>query len=494
MSTIIISLVGIPLVGGILVLMVPKENEKFSKLCGLVVSLIVIVLSFSFLIFFDASTAKFQFFTEMPWIGSSSFFSFGVDGISLFFVLLTTFLIPLCLLASWEMPMVKSNLGYKEYFAAFLFLEAFILIVFCTLDLLMFYTFFEAVLIPIFLIVGVWGSRERRVRASYILFLYTLFGSLFILLGLLVIYFEAGTFDYVVLSEKVFFSYNKQLILWLAFFISFAVKIPIVPVHIWLPEAHVEAPTAGSVILAGILLKLGSYGLLRYSLVLFPAASLYFRPFVFVLAIVGIIYTSLTALRQSDIKRVIAYASVAHINTTLLGIFSFNLVGFEGGLFQMMSHGLVSGALFLCVGVLYDRHHSRIIQYYSGIAVTIPFYVLFFLFFTIANIALPGTASFVGEFLIFAGAFDISKVGVFFGATGMFLGGGYSLWLFNRVAYGNFKIQYLQKTSFDIVRREYYTFVPLTFLVLYFGIFPGVFFEVVHISSINLLERVILNL
>jgi proton-translocating NADH-quinone oxidoreductase chain M len=295
-----------------------------------------------------------------------------------------------------------------------------------------------------------------------------------------------GTTDYLVILNNDF-SLSRQKILWLVFFLSFAVKVPIVPVHLWLPEAHVEAPTAGSVILAGILLKLGTYGFIRFSLSLFPLAAFFFRPLIFVFSVIAVIYTSLTAIRQTDIKRVIAYASVAHINITLLGVFSFNIYGLEGSIVQIISHGLVSGALFLCVGVLYERHHSRLISYYSGLTHTIPFFVIFFLFFTISNIALPGSSSFIGEFLILVGIFESNKTAAFFSATGIVLGGAYSLWLFNRLAYGNFKTQFILH-SVDVNRKEFYCFLPLVFLVLILGIFPEFFLKSLHISCANLIE------
>jgi len=360
-------------------------------------------------------------------------------------------------------------------------------VVFTVLDLIVFYIFFESVLIPMFLIIGIWGSRERRVRAAYFFFLYTLLGSVLMLLALLLIYFQMGTTDYEVLLSNPL-EEKKQYLLWLAFFASFAVKVPMIPVHIWLPEAHVEAPTAGSVILAGILLKLGTYGLIRFSLPLFPVASIYFTPLVYAMAIVAVIYTSLTAIRQSDMKRIIAYASVAHMNLTLVGLFSLTAAGVEGSILQMLSHGLVSGALFLCVGVLYDRHHSRMVKYYSGMAHTMPLYVTIFLFFTMANIALPGTSSFVGEFMILLGTFQTNTFAAFFSATGMVLGGAYSLWLFNRVAYGNLKSQYIGFSK-DLSRREFMTFLPLVVLTLIMGIYPEIFLDPLHVSCANLSEH-----
>lgn len=488
--TIIISL---PLVGGLITIILPmedKKNQENLKVFGLGVSLLTFLISTKLWLGFDTSSAKFQFVEKYSWVpypslqgllGKEIYVSFGVDGISIFFVLLTTLLVPLCLLGSWTI-----NYKVKEYLSAFLIIESFILIVFTALDLLVFYIFFEAVLIPMFLIIGGWGSRERRVRAAYFFFLYTLLGSVLMLLALMIIYLETGSMDYQVLIHQPLIE-NKQYLLWLAFFASFAVKVPMLPVHIWLPEAHVEAPTAGSVILAGILLKLGSYGLVRFSLPLFPLATQYFTPLVYMISILGVIYTSLTAIRQWDVKRIIAYASVAHINLTLVGLFSLTSQGVEGSILQMLSHGLVSGALFFCVGVLYDRHHSRMVHYYSGLTTTMPIFVTIFLFFTIANIALPGTSSFVGEFLILLGVFQTNTFAAVLSATGIILGGAYSLWVYNRVAYGNIKTNYISY-SIDINKREFGVFLPLVILTLVIGLYPKIFLDVIHVSCSNLIE------
>jgi proton-translocating NADH-quinone oxidoreductase chain M len=380
----------------------------------------------------------------------------------------------------------------KEYMIAFLVMETLLLIVFCILDLVLFYIFFESVLIPMFLIVGIWGSRERKVRAAYMLFLYTLIGSVLMLLAILYIYSVAGTTDYQILLT-IQFDGSVQKVLWLAFFASFAVKVPMVPVHIWLPEAHVEAPTAGSVILAGVLLKLGSYGLLRFSMPLFPVGTIYFTPLVYAMAAIAVIYTSLTAIRQSDMKRIIAYASVAHMNVILVGMFALNANGLEGAMIQQLSHGLVSSALFLGVGVLYDRHHSRLVKYYGGMAHVMPIFVMIFLFFTMANIALPGTSSFVGEFLILVGAFQANTTVTFLAATGMVLGGAYSLWLYNRVAFGNLKVQSIAEFS-DINRREFFIQLPLILGTLLMGIYPEIFLDVMHVSIANLIEQITLGI
>jgi proton-translocating NADH-quinone oxidoreductase chain M len=441
------------------------------------------LLSLVLWILFDQSRNSFQFSYSIFWFPKINIeFSLGIDGISLFFIVLTTFLIPLCILASWnsvdEIPQV--------YFGLFLVLEGLILAVFCVTDIFAFYIFFEAVLVPMFLLIGIYGRRERRVKAAYFFFLYTLFGSLFMLLAINILFFSVGSTDFLVLQDRIgLFSFERECLLWLAFFCSFAVKVPIIPVHLWLPEAHVEAPTAGSVLLAGVLLKLGSYGIVRFSIGLFPAASLYFIPALLSLAVIAVIYTSLTALRQSDIKRVIAYASVAHINITLVGLFSGTGLGLEGSIYQILSHGLVSGALFLCVGVIYDRYHTRVIFYYRGLAQVMPVFIGFFLFFIMANIALPGTSRFVGEFLILVGIGQVNFLVAILVAVSMVLGGGYSLWLFNRLAFGNV-------TGFlgffgDLRRREFALLFLLGVVTLFLGLFPNFILEPIHISCAALL-------
>jgi proton-translocating NADH-quinone oxidoreductase chain M len=471
-----------PLIGAFILLFMsdPIQIRK----TALNISLVTFLLSILLWIGFDKSTALFQFVDVFSWIPSSNIScSIGIDGISLFFVILTTFLTPICILVGWDS--VKKLL--KHYMIAFLILESLMITVFCVLDLLLFYVFFESVLLPMFLIIGIWGSRERKIHAAYQFFLYTLFGSLFMLLAIIVVYFQAGTTDLQILLTTQF-SENRQKLLWLAFFASFAIKIPMVPVHIWLPEAHVEAPTAGSVILAGILLKLGAYGFLRFSIPMFPEATIYFTPLIYTMSVIAIIYTSLTTLRQIDLKKIIAYSSVAHMNLVTIGLFSLTAQGIEGSILLMLSHGIVSSALFLCVGVLYDRYKTRIIKYYGGLAQVMPLFVTFFLFFTLANMALPGTSSFVGEFLVLAGVFQTNTFIAILSSTGIVLGATYSIWLYNRVSFGVLNTNNITNMR-DIDRREMFIFLPLVVLVLLMGIYPEFFLDAMHVSVANLMEH-----
>jgi proton-translocating NADH-quinone oxidoreductase chain M len=501
----------LPLFGSLICAFIPHWNHRWIRAVALYTSLFAFLFSLFLWIFFDNSTGRFQFgpyksvdegvsgeffggdvvaeFSSLERYSAgvelneiSSLFAYGIDGISLFFIILTTFLIPICLLVGWT----SIGVLVKEYSVAFLLLESLLIAAFSVLDLILFYIFFESVLLPMFLIIGVWGSRERKIRAAYQFFLYTLIGSLLMLLGILLIYCQGGSTD-VQLLYTIPFSETRQLYLWIAFFASFAVKLPMVPVHIWLPEAHVEAPTAGSVILAGILLKLGGYGFLRFSLPLFPMGSLYFTPLVHTLSIVAIIYTSLTTLRQIDLKKIIAYSSVAHMNFVTLGLFSLNPQGIEGGLLLMIAHGLVSPALFLCVGFLYDRYKTRLLHYYGGCCRTMPLFSLAFLFFTLANISLPGTSNFVGEFLVLTGGFQNNTLVATLGGTGMILGAGYALWLCNRLLFGLGKPYYISSYT-DLSRRESFLLLPFLFAVLFLGVLPQSFLDTIHSSVIyNLL-------
>jgi proton-translocating NADH-quinone oxidoreductase chain M len=466
--------------GLITLFLIPSIYLQATKVFSLFLSSVVLFLSSILLIQFDCNS--YYFSNVVTYSLSSSLtnftFSFGLDGISLFFFILTSLLIFLCVLFIWN------DIRFKEYALNLLLIELLLLLVFSVLDIFLFYVFFEAILIPMFVLIGIWGSRERKIRAVYLLFFYTLFGSLLMLIGLLYIYSITGSLNLEYLLAWPF-TFEEQCWLWLAFFLSFASKIPMFPFHIWLPEAHVEAPTVGSDLLAGILLKLGVYGFLRFSLSLFPEASLYFSPFVYLLSVLGVIYASLSAIRQTDLKRIIAYSSVAHMNLVTLGIFSFNTIGIEGSILQSISHGFVSGAMFLLIGILYDRYHSRFLYYYGGLVHMMPVYSVFLLIFTMANIALPGTSSFVGEFLLLVGIYKTNIVSCIIGALGVILCGAYSLWLYNRIIFGNLKITSITMFK-DIDYREFMILLPLLILVLFMGIYPSFFSDYIHLSVCNL--------
>jgi NADH-quinone oxidoreductase subunit M len=414
---------------------------------------------------FDPASPAFQLVETHGWLAETIRFKLGVDGFSMPFVLLTTFLMPFAILASWSIEH-----RVKEYFVAFLVLEATMIGVFVALDLVLFYLFFEAGLIPMFLIIGVWGGK-RRIYASFKFFLYTLLGSVLMLLDIMAMFWAAGTTDIPTLLQHRFAA-NLQTWLWLAFFASFAVKMPMWPVHTWLPDAHVEAPTAGSIILAAILLKMGGYGFIRFSIPMFPDASAYFAPLVYALSIVAIIYTSLVALMQDDMKKLIAYSSVAHMGFVTMGLFTLTPQGIQGAMFQMISHGLVSGALFACVGVIYDRMHTREIAAYGGLVTPMPLYAVAFMVFTLANVGLPGTSGFIGEFLALQGAFRANPWVAFLATTGVILSAPYMLWLYSRVIYGPFEKPGLKGIA-DLDRREVAILAPLVALVIYYGVVPG---------------------
>ncbi len=459
----------LPLVGAFLILMIKDEGaaaRRNIRNVALFTTAFTFVLSLFIWAAFDPGDARFQFVEKVDWLGSGISYHMGVDGISMLFVILTTFLMPLCVLASW----VSVEKRVKEYMIAFLVLETLMIGVFCALDIVLFYVFFEAGLIPMFIIIGVWGGK-RRVYASFKFFLYTLLGSVLMLLAIMAMYWQAGTTDIPTLLAHDFPA-GMQTWLWLAFFASFAVKMPMWPVHTWLPDAHVEAPTAGSVILAGILLKMGGYGFLRFSLPMFPLASADFAPFVFALSVIAIIYTSLVALMQEDIKKLIAYSSVAHMGFVTMGIFTMNDIGIQGAIFQMLSHGLVSGALFLCVGVVYDRMHTREISAYGGLVNNMPKYAVVFLIFTMANVGLPGTSGFVGEFMTLLGAFQANTWVAFFATTGVVLSAAYALWLYRRVVFGALTKDSL-KGLLDLSTREKAVIYPLVILVIFFGVYPA---------------------
>jgi len=479
----------LPLAGALLILFIRDEGEAARNNIRSV-TLLTTVVTFLVSLFiwagFDNANPGFQFVEKAQWLDTTLSYHMGVDGISMLFVILTTFLMPLCILASWT----SVEKRVKEYMIAFLILETLMIGVFCALDIVLFYVFFEAGLIPMFIIIGVWGGK-RRVYASFKFFLYTLLGSVLMLLAIMAMYWQAGTTDIPTLLTYDFPA-SMQTWLWLAFFASFAVKMPMWPVHTWLPDAHVEAPTAGSVILAGILLKMGGYGFLRFSLPMFPDASIYFQPFVFTLSVVAIVYTSLVALMQEDIKKLIAYSSVAHMGYVTMGIFTINAEGIQGAIFQMLSHGLVSGALFLCVGVIYDRMHTREIAAYGGLVNNMPKYAVAFLIFTMANVGLPGTSGFVGEFLTLVGAFQVNTWVAFFATTGVILSAAYALWLYRRVVYGALTKENL-KGLLDLAPREKAVLYPLIILVIFYGVYPAPVFNATAASVKGLIESVNLS-
>ena len=476
----------LPLVGCFFILLTRGDDAivaRNSRYIALWTSVPTFLISVLIWVKFDPSTANFQMMESIEWIeGTNIGYRMGVDGISIFFVLLSTLLTPICILASWE----AIEHRVREYMVAFLILETMMVGMFCALDILVFYIFFEGVLIPMFIIIGVWGGA-RRVYASFKFFLYTLLGSVLMLIAILVMYFMAGTTDIVALS-KLSFPSDIQIWLWLAFFASFAVKVPMWPVHTWLPDAHVEAPTAGSVILAGVLLKMGGYGFLRFSIPMFPEASDFFSPLVFALSVVAIIYTSLVALAQDDLKKLIAYSSVAHMGFVTIGIFTLNSQGLEGAIFQMLSHGIVSGALFLCVGVIYDRMHTREIAAYGGLVNRMPKYALVFMVFTMASVGLPATSGFVGEFLVLLGAFYYNTWLAVFATTGVVLGAAYMLYVYRRIIFGKLEKENLMSIS-DLSYREIIIFVPLVVLVFWMGVYPAPFLDVMSVSVDNLIKN-----
>ena len=462
----------LPLVGCLVIMMVRGEEQTVAsnaRWTALWTSLLVLILSLVLWVKFDQSDAGFQFNERVTWLPEFKVgYSMGVDGISILFVLLSTVLTPICILSAWE----AIHTRVREFMISFLVLETMMVGMFCATDFVVFYMFFEGVLIPMYLIIGVWGG-PRRVYAAVKFFLYTLTGSVLMLLALVAMWLLAGTTDIATLMHTTFPA-GMQNWLFLALFASFAVKVPMWPVHTWLPDAHVEAPTAGSVILAGVLLKMGAYGFLRFSVPMLPNAAAAFAPFMFTLSVVAVIYTSLVALAQQDMKKLIAYSSVAHMGVVTIGIFTFNVQGISGALFQMLSHGIVSAALFLVVGVVYDRIHTREIARYGGLADRMPSYALVFMLFMMASVGLPGTSGFVGEFLVIIGSLQVNFWLALLGGMGMILGAAYMLYLYRRIIFGRITRDDL-RNILDLSPREWAVFAPLIVLTLWMGIYPSSF-------------------
>ena len=495
MSNLLSLVTFIPLVAAVILALLSRgdseDSQRNVKYLALAATVFTFVASLMVLFGFDSSNTGFQFVEEHSWLLGMQY-KMGVDGISVLFVMLTTFTMPLVIAASWN---VSHRL--KEYMIAFLVLETLMIGVFCALDLVLFYMFFEAGLIPMFLIIGIWGGKAR-IYASFKFFLYTFLGSVLMLVAMVAMFADAGTTDMIVLLTHNFGSETldvfgfqilggAQTLMWIAFFASFAVKMPMWPVHTWLPDAHVQAPTAGSVVLAAILLKMGGYGFLRFSLPMFPVASNLLAPLVFWLSAIAIVYTSLVALSQQDMKKLIAYSSVAHMGYVTMGIFAANQQGVDGAIFQMISHGFISGALFLCVGVIYDRMHTRDIDAYGGLVNRMPSYALIFLFFTMANVGLPGTSGFVGEFLTLMGIFQVNTWVAMFAASGVILSAAYALWLYRRVVLGDL-IKESLKSITDMGRREKMIFAPLVVMTLLLGVYPALVLDIIGPSVAALVE------
>jgi len=476
----------LPLVGALFILLVRGSDREVSRNARFVAfwtSLITFLLSLVLWIGFDPTTAQYQFEEKTPWLPDfNTSYHMGVDGISMFFVLLSTFLTPICILSAWECIKVR----VREYMVAFLVLETLMVGMFCALDLVTFYIFFEGVLIPMFLIIGIWGGKDR-VYSAFKFFLFTLTGSVLMLLAMLAIYYEVGTTDIPTIMAHGF-SPDFQIWLWLAFFASFAVKVPMWPVHTWLPDAHVQAPTAGSVILAGVLLKMGGYGFLRFSVPMFPDATAFFTPMVFTLSVIAVVYASLVALAQTDMKKLIAYSSVAHMGIVTIGIFALNQQSVEGAIIQMLSHGVVSAALFLVVGVVYDRLHTHVIDRFGGLVHRMPIYAFVFMAFMLASVGLPGTSGFVGEFLVIVGVFKVNTWVALLAGLGIILGAGYMLYLYRRIIFGQITKEDLKDFA-DLSPREIAIFAPLLVVMLWMGIYPSSFLDILHVSVEHLIRN-----
>jgi NADH-quinone oxidoreductase subunit M len=484
------SLILLPIVGSLFVLFIKdnaSKNYQNIKYVALFVSFANFLISIYLWYLFDNSTSEFQFIENKQWLKGFVNYKVGIDGISILFILLTTLITPLCIISINN----SINFRVKEFLIAILAMESLMIGVFCSLDLIIFYLFFEGGLIPMFLIIGIWGG-EKRVYSAFKFFLFTLLGSILMLIAIITIYWTAGTTDVTQLYE-LGIDLKYQNLLWLAFFSSFAVKTPMWPVHTWLPDAHVEAPTAGSVVLAAILLKLAGYGFIRFSLGLFPNASDFFTPLIYFLSLIAIVFISLVALMQDDMKKLIAYSSVAHMGFVTLGIFTLTQQGIEGSIIQMISHGLVSAALFVCVGVLYDRNHSRMISAYGGIVSIMPKYAIVFMIFTLAAIGLPGTSGFIGEFLILMGAFQKSFLVAAIASLGVILAAAYMLWLYKRVVFGNLINKKILKMP-DLNKSEIFILWSLAIPTVFFGFYPEPLINTVEVSVNNLIEMYNYNL
>jgi len=482
------SLILLPTIGALFLLFFKdKDNSNTVKYVALFTSFVNFLISIYLWFLFDPSTSSFQFIEDKEWLKGFVNYKLGIDGISILFIVLTTFITPLCIVS------VNSTIKVKlcDFLIAILIMESLMIGVFCSLDLVIFYLFFEAGLIPMFLIIGIWGGT-RRVYSAFKFFLYTLFGSVLMLVAIISIYWLSGTTDILQLYE-IGIDTKYQNLLWLAFFSSFAVKTPMWPVHTWLPDAHVEAPTAGSVLLAAILLKMSGYGFIRFSLGLFPIASELFTPLVYILSLIAIVYASLVALMQEDMKKLIAYSSIAHMGFVTLGIFTITQQGIEGSIIQMISHGLVSAALFFCVGVVYDRMHSRLIKTYGGLVLVMPKYSILFMLFTLAALGLPGTSGFIGEFLILMGAFKDNFLVAVIASSGVIFGAAYMLWLYRRVVFGNLTNKDLLKIP-DLNNHEKFILWFLAIPVLFFGFYPEPLINTIEISVKNLIEMYNFNL
>jgi len=477
------SLILLPVIGSFFILFIKSTGDKYqsSKYVALFISLANFFLSLYLWYVFDKTSIDFQFSENREWLAGFINYKVGVDGISILFIILTTFITPICIIS--VNSTIKNKL--KDFLIAILIMESFMIGVFCSLDLVVFYLFFEAGLIPMFLIIGIWGG-ERRVYSAFKFFLYTLLGSVLMLVAIISIYWITGTTDVEKLYE-IGIDTKYQNLLWLAFFSSFAVKTPMWPVHTWLPDAHVEAPTAGSVLLAAILLKMAGYGFIRFSLGLFPIASEYFIPLIYSLSLIAIIYTSLVALMQEDMKKLIAYSSVAHMGFVTLGIFTMTQQGLEGSIFQMISHGLVSAALFLCVGVVYERLHTRIISKYGGLVTIMPRYAIVFMVFTLGALGLPGTSGFIGEFLILMGTFKKSFLVATIASFGVILGAAYMLWLYKRIIFGKI-INDDVKSMIDLKRFEIVILFSLVIPIIFFGFYPDPLISSIETSVENVLD------